>query len=220
MAGSSMEFWFEFDNFFNPGFGQVSDEVFDAYSVTGAPFGITGSWRRHRAVGTYPDGFAAEMTPSADALLFLAEQQLVIVDRHFGGDAEAERMAFEEFGQGILFNSRRPAGDKIHKMDKSADDSTAGYHNWHAFIRAAVLVGADEARWLGVDRMVGLAWAIQTVARPVQDAPDNPPLAENRLQALREVWLGLDADQLDDAFDHDPFPPRSLLEVPSQPGAG
>jgi len=206
-----MEFWFEFDNVFNPGFGLVTDEVFTAYDATGAPFGITGAWRRHRGAGTYPDGFGAEMAPNSAALLFLADQQLLILDRHFGGDSDAERSAFEEFGQGILFDSRRPAGDKIHKMDRRPDGATNGYHNWHAFIRAAVLVGANEARWLGIDRLVGLGWAIQTAAMPVQDAPDNPPLPAARLQTLRNRWLTFDVDQLDAAFDSSPFPHPDLV---------
>jgi len=52
---SSMEFWFEFDNFFNPAFGEVGDDVLAAYAATGGPFAIRDSWRRHRAEGTYPD---------------------------------------------------------------------------------------------------------------------------------------------------------------------
>jgi hypothetical protein len=49
------EFWFEFDNFFNPAFGEVGDDVLAAYAATGGPFAIRDSWRRHRAEGTYPD---------------------------------------------------------------------------------------------------------------------------------------------------------------------
>lgn len=43
MTKSSMEFWFEFDNVFNPDFGQVRDEILDAYDATQAPFGIAAS---------------------------------------------------------------------------------------------------------------------------------------------------------------------------------
>ena len=205
---SSMEFWFEFDNFFNPQFGEVGDDVLAAYAATGGPFAIRDSWRRHRAEGTYPDGFREEMKPNRDALMQLAGQQLAIFDRHFAGDAAAEQVAFEEFGQGLNFDDRRPVGDKVHKMDTGGPDVPAqAYHAWHAFIRAVVLLGADEERWLGLDRKVGLAWAIQNEARPTDDRPDNPPLAEARLKALRAKWLELDADELDAAFDNDPLPP-------------
>jgi hypothetical protein len=213
-VSSTMDFWFDFDNAFNPAFGQVTDAILDAYDVTEAPFGITSSWRRHRSDGTYPDGFREEMEPKRDSLLLLADEQLAILDRHFHGDAEAERSAFEEFGQGVHFDDRRPAGDKVHKMDTGGPtDPPTGYHNWHAFTRAAVLVGADADRWLTMDRNVGLAWAIQSVARPADDAPDNPPLDEARLQSLRTAWLPLDADGLDEAFDSFPFPPN--LEAPA-----
>jgi hypothetical protein len=209
MADEPMEFWFDLDNATNPGLGQVSDAVLDAYDATGAPFGITARWRRHRSAGTYPEGFRDDMAATTDSLTLLADLQLRVLEEHFGGDTAREQQAFELFGQGVLFDERRPAGDKVHKMDTGGPASPpAGYHNWHAFIRAAVLVGADADRWLGIDRLVGLAWAVQNAARPADDAPDNPPLDEAKLRPLRDAWLKLDADGLDRAFDNDPFPPE------------
>ena len=208
----AMQFWFDFDRAFNPGFGQVSEAVLDAYDATGAPFGIAARWRRHRAAGTYPAGFHQDMAANADSLSLLAGEQLKIIDRHFGDDGAAQQSAFEAFGQGVLFDDRRPAGDKVHKMDTGGPaDPPTGYHNWHAFIRAAVLVGGDPQRWLEIDRQVGLAWGIQSVAKPVEDATDNPPLQATTLQRLRDAWLALDADELDAAFDSEPFPPDSLV---------
>jgi hypothetical protein len=209
MAGPVMEFWFEFDNAFHTEIGQVSAEIADAEGAVGP---VTGLWRQHRGLGTYPEGFAAAVRPVTSELLLLAEAQLAIMDRHFSGDAAAEQVAFEEFGQGIHFDPRRPVTDKVHKMDRAANGSTGGYHVWHAFIRAAVLVGADAQRWLDLDRLVGLAWAIQTVAMPRQDASDNPRLPEARLQGLREVWPPMSVEQLDKAFDSRPFPPAALID--------
>ncbi|MGH3936569.1 MAG: hypothetical protein ACRDS1_16585 [Pseudonocardiaceae bacterium] len=209
MAGPVMEFWFEFDNAFSGAFGQVSDEIADAEGVV---IPIIDRWHQHRAAGTYPQGFATAVQPVTSELLLLAEAQLAIVDRHFGGDAATEQVAFEEFGQGIHFDPRRPVTDKVHKMDRSRDGSTIGYHRWHAFIRAAVLIGADAQRWLGVDRLVGLAWAIQTAAMPREDATDNPRLPAARLRALRKVWLPMSVEQLDSAFDSRPFPPAALVD--------
>lgn len=205
---SSMDFWFEFDNFFNPSFQQLGDGVRAAYDAIGSIPGLRTSWHQHRRAGTYPDGFRQEMEPKRDALLHLASQQLAIFDRHFSGDEAAEQTAFEEFGQGLNFDDRRPPHQKVHKMDPSSGDQPpGGYHVWHAYIRAFVLLGADEQRWLGLDRKVALAWAIQNEARPANDRPDNPPLPPERLAALRQAWLGLDVDKLNDAFDHDPLPP-------------
>ncbi|MGI9023351.1 MAG: hypothetical protein ACR2HV_09000 [Acidimicrobiales bacterium] len=201
------EFWFQFDNAFNPGFGQVSDEVFEAYAATDSPDGPLQRWNHHRRNGTYPDGFRQDMERARDSHLRLAELQLQIIDQHFAGDSDAERGAFEDFGQGVLFNDRRPPTDKVHKMDIGGpDDPPIGYHRWHACIRAAVTVGADPDRWLTIDRLVGLAWAIQSEARPEQDSATNPGLSAERLAALREHWTSLDFDALDTEFDSDPFP--------------
>lgn len=203
----AIEFWFDFDLAYNPGFGQVSQEVLRAYSVVRGPDFPRARWREHRLRGTYPEGFVRDMTPMKDALLFLADGQLAIIDRHFGGDADAERSAFEDFGQGVLFDDRRPPGEKIHKMDVGGPDNPPiGYHRWHAFNRAIVVVGGDAERWRTVDRNVGLAWAIQSEARPEEDRPDNPGLPPERLAALRAQWTAMTADELDAAFDHDPFP--------------
>lgn len=206
MAGSVMDFWFEFDNFFNPSFGEVGDGVLEAYAGIGGPPGPKVSWQAHRQGGTYPDGFRDAMVPRKDALMFLADAQLVIFDRHFGGDHDAEQTAFEEFGQGLHFDDRRPPRDKVHKMDINDGEAAVAYHWWHAFMRAVVAVGADEPRWLGLNRNLGLAWAIQNEARPREDNPNNPPLPQERLEALRGAWLPMGVEELDDAFDHELAP--------------
>ena len=209
MAGTSLEFWFDFDNFFNPGFGELGDGVQDIYNVVGSPFRLRDAWHKRRREGPYPDGYRDDVMPIKNELLQLAGMQLAIFDQHFHGDAAAEQNAFEEFGQGLNFDDRRPEGDKVHKMDQGAPGRPPqAYHAWHAYIRAFVLLGEDEQRWLRMDRNLGLAWAIQTEARPEDDNPANPPLAPERLAALRHAWLALDFDGLDNAFDNDPLPPN------------
>jgi hypothetical protein len=204
----SKEFWYEFDNFFNPAYGQVPEEVFAAYAGIQGPDYVLDRWRDHRRLGSYPDGFQAELTALREPLLFLSTKQVELLDRHFAGDPDAERTAFEQLGQGVLFDDRRPAGDKLHKLDMGGpDDPPVSYHRWHATIRAAVMVGADADRWLQIDRNVGLAWAIQSEARPIQDAPDNPGLPAARLEELRSTWQALSFDELDTAFDSFPYPP-------------
>src|SRR5215207_7015523 len=49
--------------------------------------------------------------------------------------------------------------------------------------------GGDADRWLIVDRNVSLAWAIQSLLKPVQDTHDNPPLTSDQLEKFREKWL-------------------------------
>lgn len=203
-----MDFWFEFDNTYNTIFELVTDEMDDAVSVLRP---LRGIWRMHREAGTYPDGYADRVRPLRPALRTVFASQIEIVDRFFDGDPAAEQAAFEEFAQGVHFDPRRPPNLVVHMMDHGPDGSTIGFHAWHAAIRAAVLVdAADAERWLGIDRLVGLAWAIQTVAMP-SNGPDNPRLPEALLERLREIWLPMDVEQLDAAFDSPKFPPPALL---------
>jgi hypothetical protein len=96
----SKEFSYEFDNFFNPTYGQVPGEVFAAYAGVQGADHVLDRWREHRRLGSYPDGFRAEMTSLRDPLLFLCTKQVELLDRHFAGDPDAERTAFEQLGQG------------------------------------------------------------------------------------------------------------------------
>jgi hypothetical protein len=197
------QFWFDFDDhfLFNP-----TPEILDAYTaIRGLNF-IPTRWREHRRSGTYPDGFIADVEPLRDGLAVLSGEQLAIIRRHFGDDEDAMRRAFEAFGQGILFDDRRPPGFKVHMMDSSGPaNPPIGYHRWHPIIRAVIFLGIDAAEWGAVDRLVGLAWAIHSEATPVQDTR-NPGLSQERLEELRGVWLGKSLEELDDAFDSFPFP--------------
>ena len=74
-----------------------------------------------------------------------------------------------------------------------------------------MLVG-DAAYWLQINRYVGLAWAIQSIAGPKEDVPGggnpkNPRLEDTILKSQRERWFDLTFDELDVAFDSEPFPP-------------
>jgi hypothetical protein len=75
-----------------------------------------------------------------------------------------------------------------------------GYRRWHAFCRAAMLIGADQSFWLKILRLVALAWAIQSEMNPRIDQPDNPEMAPQRLKLLSQFWLSADTDLLDRAF--------------------
>ena len=73
------------------------------------------------------------------------------MDLYFDGNDELERRAFEDFGQGVLFDARhgRRDGDNVHKMDVSGPNNPPiGYHRWHIFIQATVFAGGDCDRWL------------------------------------------------------------------------
>lgn len=208
------EFWFALDDrfLFHP-----TAEIGAAYGTIQMPDGIANLRIEHRANGTYPAGFEEDVTPMRDGLELLSVKQLEIFDLHLGADLDATRQAFEEFGQGIHFDDRRPAGQKIHMMDSSGPMNPAvGFHRWHAIIRAQVVLGIDADRWTEIDRCLGLGWAIQSEAQPVQRvAEPNPPMAPERVTTLRERWMARTPEQIDDAFDSIPYPADA--EVPGQP---
>jgi Ferritin-like len=199
----AMQFWYELDDrfFFNP-----PPEILQAYAALGDLDFILGRYKERRRTGTYPNGFIQDVMPLREGLAVISGGQLEIVDKNLGTDFEAARRAFEDFGQGILFDDRRPPGNKVHMMDSSGlANPPIGYHRWHAIIRAMVLLEIDATRWTELDRLVGLAWAIHAKAIPIQDT-HNPPLPEATLTALRARWLAHTQDKLDTAFDSSPFP--------------
>ncbi len=211
MSGEPVvEFWYELDDQF---LFKVEDhpEILDAYAVIQMPDGITNLRVEHRTNGTYPDGFLSDVTPMRDALALLSTEQLKTFDRHLVG-ADVIARAFEEFGQGIHYDDRRDPGTRIHMMDTSGPTNPAvGYHRWHAIIRAQIALDIDAERWTELDRYVGLGWAIQSEARPVQGEEPNPRMSADRLVELRERWIARTPAEIDDAFDSVPYPSDAVV---------
>jgi hypothetical protein len=204
------EFWFTLDDqfLFHP-----TAEIGAAYGEIGMPDTITNLRVDHREAGTYPAGFEADVTPMRDALTLLSTKQLAIFDQHLGPEPDALRQAFEEFGQGIHFDVRRPPGMRVHMMDASGPANPAvGFHRWHAIICAQVVLGIDADRWTEIDRCLGIGWAVQSEAQPVQGTAANPPLAPERVKLLRDRWMARTPEEIDDAFDSVPYP--SDAEIP------
>jgi len=213
------DFFFDFDNqtLFQRT-PEVEDALARAYFNHGLSFDSVMSALRVSFAGKdHPAHFESVIQPGMDGFLDLAAIQLGIMGAHLVDNAEIQN-AFEDFGQGVLFDSRpsRPSGRRIHMMDGSPE-TWVGYHRWHAFARAAMLLGADP-RWLHVNRCIALAWAIQTEADPPLDNPSNPGLASGRLQELRDAWMSLPAVKLDWAFVNSTRAPMpSLLPAWSPP---
>lgn len=197
------EFWFEFDDRF---LFNVSPEIGQAYAGIRGPDFLLTRWRERRRTGQYPQGFVADTTPMRGPLEVLSREQLAIIRRHLS-TADAMRQAFEDFGQGVLFDDRRDPGNKVHMMDTSGPASPPiGYHRWHAITRAMVLLEIEADVWMAINRLIGLGWAVQSQARPVQDT-HNPPLDPVQLMELRVHWGAMTGDELDAAFDSFPLPP-------------
>jgi len=115
--------------------------------------------------------------------------------------------AFIDFGQGVLYDPRRPEGQKVHLMDYTNDvEPPGGYHVWHSINRAMMLLDIDALRWRLIDPLVGLTWAVQSIAKPAMDSPDNPRLDPRLLLRLQLQWLPRTPTQLDTAFDSIPYP--------------
>jgi len=204
-----VEFWYEFDNQF---LFQPTNDIKQLYSQIKGPDTIRLFWEQFRQGGNYQEHFYKAIQPMFPALIQLSNLQLEVINAHFSNDLDALQLAFEDFGQGILFDDRRNLGDKIHKMDTGGPlNPPIGYHRWHPIIRASVIAGADENLWLSINRFVGLAWAIQSKMKPVEDAPNNPAIPQDQLQKLRDNWLSMTTEDLDQAFESSPYPPEELL---------
>lgn len=196
------DFWFDFDNQTLWQRTRIISDAFQrGYFAQGWGLdSLPDFLRTSFADQNHPAPFVANVEPGKQGLLDLAAIQLQVIDRHLRDD-ESIRRAFEDFGQGVLYDDRapRPPGRLVHMMDGSPD-TWVGWQRWHGFIRAASLLGESPDRWLHVDRCMALAWAIQTEADPVNDNPANPGLPVARLDVLRNAWMTLSFEQLDWAF--------------------
>jgi len=212
----SLDFWFEFANFFiiNP-----PPKVIEALKQIGFFGGILEIWRDRRLHNQYPSGFLKEMEPHKEQIKFLFDEQIRIINIHFRGDLEKERMAFEDFGQGILFDDRMPVGFKVHMMDifpvTGTTGATRGYHRWHAFIRASTLLGLVDDQNIQLDHLIGLGWGIQSYLRPKQDSNDNPRLNDDKLYQLRDKWLSFSLEEIEKEFEKFPYPDSPVVLTPS-----
>ncbi|MEP3477834.1 MAG: hypothetical protein ABJZ55_01175 [Fuerstiella sp.] len=200
-------FWFDLDNqtLFQRT-QDVTDALTAAYFSNGLTFDSVYEALRQSFEGQdHPAQFINVVQVGQAGFLRMAEIQVQIMESHLDDD-DAIQSAFEDFGQGVLFDDRppRPTGRKVHMMD-GTPDTWVGFHRWHAFARAAALLGAAVDRWLHINRCIALAWAIQTEANPERDNPNNPGLAAQRLSALREAWMTTSAEKLDWAFANNRF---------------
>lgn len=163
--------------------------------------------REHKINATYPDDFINEIKQDQErvnSIFFLAQKQLEIITKSFGNDIESQQRAFEDFGQGVLYDDRtpRPIGRRIHMMD----EGQFGFYRWHIFIKTAALLNHEPEKWIHVDQHLGLACVIDSRQHPKQSNsngidPKNPEMALEGLGPLRSFWLSLSFEELDKEFD-------------------
>jgi hypothetical protein len=185
-------------------------------------------WRSHRDINNdtnYPKVYVdsidnAMRYPVKD----LMKLQWEIIDKHFHNDYECIEKAFEDFAQGVLYDSRRNFGKRIHMMDGDPPGILIGYYRWHTIVRAMSLVILEDnkkendneknAGWLlQLDRNIGLAWDIQKKTMPIQDDditemnpgknPNNQEIDSISLNKLRDFWLSQSFNEIDEKFDNE-----------------
>ena len=180
---------------------QGAPDFIDVASRAGA-FGIQRAYLQTRTAGTYPEAFVGAVEDKRSDWVIIADVQTSTFTKFFGSDWNDIQAAFDDFGQGTLLDTRPGReGDEIHMMDTGAAPPV-GYHRWHASIRAIQLLGiGDISWWERLDALVGLAWAIQSFARPRQQDVPNPPILQSDLQKLHDAWLPMSSAMRDAQFD-------------------
>ncbi|MFB6814000.1 Tat pathway signal sequence domain protein [Streptomyces sp. NPDC056347] len=201
------EFWYEYDErfYFNP-----TPELVEAVDTITQPFGgftkVDIGWAATRSGGRYPRSFLELVAPSRDAFVLLSDAQRDVYREFYGNDPHGLVRAFQDFGQGVLFDPRRSEGNKVHMMNFTPPDFTHAYHRWHPFLAAFRLLDIDVKWWTHINRLAGTAWELQALAQPAIDANDNKRLPGRTVRAVTTKWLHRTPAQLDTAFDTFPYP--------------
>jgi hypothetical protein len=196
-----MDFWYEFDNTFHfqidPTVDQYYQELF--YNFPEGFDYLNVKWLYHKRNHSYPDGLRNDLSSLKPSITGLANEQIKVINSGLHRNPELIQKAFEDFGQGILYDDRRALN--IHKMDGQPPTPLIGYFRWHTFIQTVVLFDEFDQLWPQIDQYVGLAWAIQSIAPIQEQSPTNPGLDDINLSQLRTKWLSMQPQQLDDEFE-------------------
>jgi hypothetical protein len=193
-----LAFWYDFDKR-----TKYSESFLAVLQASGA-FAVQSIYHDARSKGQYPAAFRAFVQPRQNSWRQIASLQTTIFQQYFNNDLEAVRLAFEDFGQGVLIDThpeRVENGDGVHMMDIGGDAPPVGYHRWHASIRAIQLLLPQEAFWSSLDQFVAFGWAVQSLARPKQQNSPNPNLPAATLSALKLKWLALSPVEIDEQYD-------------------
>src|SRR5437867_11102458 len=87
------------------------DERKDVLNAMAGTADIDRIAQEHKINATYPDDFINEIKQDKEcvnSIFFLAQKQLEIITKSFGNDIESQQKAFEDFGQGVLYDDRTP----------------------------------------------------------------------------------------------------------------
>ncbi|MFJ3877354.1 Tat pathway signal sequence domain protein [Streptomyces sp. NPDC090077] len=201
------EFWYDYDemSYYNP-----TAEMKAAVGAITAPFGgFTKSydaWVATRKGGRYPRSWTEIIQPNRAHFELLSREQKKVYDKWYGRDPKGLVFAFQEFGQGTLFDPRRPAGNKVHMMNYTPPTPTQAYHRWHAYLQSFQLLNIDRRFWAHINRLTGMAWELQSIGKPVNDANDNKHLPRHVVNKVTAKWLCRSDAKVTAAFDVWPYP--------------
>lgn len=225
------DFFFDFDNYFlwqssqHPEIQQAYGQAFGADGIDG----FYNQFRKKRKNGTFPQALVNYFSARKTAIDLIANKQIDMLNSHFQNDIDNERLAFIDFGQGVLYDHRRATNDYkngteyfvIHTMDAQYDPSgyipPIGYHRWYGFIRVYCLLNnINDGRVLEMARNITLGWQIQSKLKPRGTSsdgtnPNNPPMDSTELQNLKAQTSILTFAELDNLFDHKPYPESPIV---------
>jgi hypothetical protein len=199
------EMWYQFDEI---AFYNAAPDVLEAYRVLGEHVGgpnfVDGFWDvwlKMSALPEYPRNYTDFLAPVKPQLELLSRLQLSSFDKFYTPNSPGFIEAFSYFGQGVLFDPRRAAIEQeVHTMYP-----ITGYHGWHAYLRAMMLLGISRDRWARINPVIGFAWAVQSVAKPSTHVV-SPALPQATVSKLALSWLPRPSQRLDQDFRSTPYP--------------
>jgi hypothetical protein len=238
-------FWYEFDKKFNGGFYKVDQNL--------KPIRINGELQTiadknyikmmgnvmGKTVNSFNTSYDKNMhrldiskfknkiKDIADDIRLLSDDQLGFINNYFHGNKENEQLAFEYFGQGVLYDMQHdnervgPSPDstefvtyRVHKID-----TDGMYRVWHMIIRATISLDISVDVWLRIHRFIAIAYLLNSVVSPLQSfdfpsgpGPENIPEKQkiswrdnngSLLENLRSRVQNASGDELDPVFIHD-----------------
>lgn len=212
----AMDFWIEFNNHFlwfsTPELKQTMGPLF-ANGEMYTYFQLQNALEN----GQFPKSFANYAEQYRDNLATIFNDQDQILNKYFGDSTMNQQRAFEDFGQGTLYDVRREKKDPfnfwpVHSMDAdyANNQPPVGYYSWYSFLRAyTVLNNITDGKWLTLATHIALGAAVQNNMKPkgieggVKENPNNPPIGSDVLEEFRNKYLPMNFEALDQAFISD-----------------
>jgi len=225
------KFWFEFDYPFNSTFRDIGQNM---NNLIGIAFNIFNEYKKnYDKINLKLDEAKFKKTVEEmhenDNIFSLTNEQWKIMNDNLK-DLENLKNAFEDFGQGILYDADHddlrtariegiPQYDpvtgnlmlfRIHKMD-----TNTMWKWWHSFIRAVVLIKPEEKKWFEIDKLIAYAYIIDFYVKPKQyyqfpngiipeNDPQNPtgPGSPNAVNKAKFILSAKEFDELDKIFEN------------------